>query len=252
MMHAAVLGGFPPSEDADFDIPAGEVHTKEPAPATSGGPVEPDPITGASSSAPADSPETDTGAKASSPEPMNPAENGRILWRTDTIGDLTWLYVLSAARPDFTHIVEQFGWPGAEQQWATKDYDPFLSRIEAGQHWQFRLHANPVRTVDKKIYAHITVEQQKLWLSERAERNGFSFEQITYGDKVYDSMQILYRKTLKFRKRPTDKDPVTLSVATYEGNLIVEDADLLRRALTHGIGRAKAYGCGLLTLAPVK
>jgi CRISPR system Cascade subunit CasE len=40
-------------------------------------------------------------------------------------------------------------------------------------------------------------------------------------------------------------------MATYDGILTVTDPALLRRALCHGVGRAKAYGCGLLTLAPV-
>jgi CRISPR system Cascade subunit CasE len=181
-----------------------------------------------------------------------PASDERILWRLDNIDPTMYILLTSKTKPDFTSFIQQFGWPISEQNGETKDYDPFLSRIEAGRHWQFRLHANPVHTVDDKIYAHVTVEQQKQWLVERAERNGFSFAQVTFGDKVFDSVQVLYRKTLKFRKRPTDKDPVTLSVATYEGELVVEDAELLRRALTHGIGRAKAYGCGLLTLAPVK
>ena len=42
---------------------------------------------------------------------------------------------------------------------------------------------------------------------------------------------------------------MTLGVATFEGVLEVTDPDALRRALTHGIGRGKAYGCGLMTLA---
>lgn len=44
--------------------------------------------------------------------------------------------------------------------------------------------------------------------------------------------------------------PVTLTRVTYNGILQVTDPAALRRALTGGIGPAKAYGCGLLTLAP--
>jgi CRISPR system Cascade subunit CasE len=177
------------------------------------------------------------------------SSDGRILWRTDTVGEQTWLYVLSATRPDFAHIVEQFGWPEAEHKWDTKDYDPFLSHLNAGQRWRFRLHANPVYTADGKRYAHVTVEQQKQWLSARAEQNGFSFHKITTDEGDVDALQIIHRNILKFRKRPSDKTSVTLSVATYEGELIVDDVELLKRALTCGIGKAKAYGCGLLTLA---
>ncbi|MEU7482087.1 type I-E CRISPR-associated protein Cas6/Cse3/CasE [Lentzea sp. NPDC042327] len=43
-----------------------------------------------------------------------------------------------------------------------------------------------------------------------------------------------------------------LSAASFEGRLEITDPDALRHSLTHGIGHGKAYGCGLLTLAPVK
>ena len=44
---------------------------------------------------------------------------------------------------------------------------------------------------------------------------------------------------------------VTLSSAVYEGVLAVDDPELLRNALVSGIGRAKGYGFGLLTLVPL-
>jgi CRISPR system Cascade subunit CasE len=44
---------------------------------------------------------------------------------------------------------------------------------------------------------------------------------------------------------------VTLTRATFEGQLVVADPHALRKTLTAGLGSAKAYGCGLLTLAPV-
>jgi CRISPR system Cascade subunit CasE len=185
-------------------------------------------------------------------QPTNTLDDGRVLWRTDTIGEQTWLYVLSAVRPDFAHIVEQFGWAGAEQGWDTKDYEPFLSHLNTGQRWRFRLHANPVYILEGKRLAHVTVERQIEWLTTRAERNGFSFYKIITPEGDADAVQIIHRNILKFRKRPSDKTSVTLSVVTYEGELIVEDAELLRRALTCGIGKAKAYGCGLLTLARIE
>ena len=44
---------------------------------------------------------------------------------------------------------------------------------------------------------------------------------------------------------------VTIRAVVFEGILKVTDAELFRSALASGIGPAKAYGCGLLTLAPV-
>jgi CRISPR system Cascade subunit CasE len=38
-------------------------------------------------------------------------------------------------------------------------------------------------------------------------------------------------------------------VSEFAGHLAVSDPDALRRSLVVGIGHARAYGCGLLTLA---
>ena len=176
-------------------------------------------------------------------------DNDRILWRIDNIGEHVWLYVLSPAKPDFRHIIEQFGWRDSEQSWETKDYDKLLDRLEKGQRWHFRLHANPVKTLEGRIVPHTTAGYQMEWLKERANKNGFSFGCVEIDGKEYDDCDVIYRNILKFKKTPSDNTHVTLYVATFEGTLIVEDVDLLRHALCCGIGRAKAYGCGLLTLA---
>ena len=44
------------------------------------------------------------------------------------------------------------------------------------------------------------------------------------------------------------RQSVTLLQATFEGVLTVTDAAAFRNALTKGIGRAKAYGMGMLTV----
>ena len=45
---------------------------------------------------------------------------------------------------------------------------------------------------------------------------------------------------------------VTINRTVYEGVARVTDPDALRHALVAGIGRSKAYGCGLMTLARVR
>ncbi|WP_254667604.1 type I-E CRISPR-associated protein Cas6/Cse3/CasE [Streptomyces sp. SolWspMP-sol7th] len=36
----------------------------------------------------------------------------------------------------------------------------------------------------------------------------------------------------------------------FDGTATIADAEQLRTALVHGIGPGKAYGCGLLSIAP--
>lgn len=186
-------------------------------------------------------------------------EHGRILWRLD-IGERpengAWLYVVSPAKPDLTHVVEQAGWP-SYPDWETKDYDPFLDRLGEGQTWAFRLKANPVRTVrvDQgkvkregvvgKREGHVTADQQIRWLQDRSERAGFEIVK-----NALDAPEL----TLSSRGRDTfmrSGVPITLVTARYDGALRIVDADAFRRTLCFGIGHARSFGCGLLTVAPL-
>lgn len=189
----------------------------------------------------------------------NAAGGGRILWRVDPIageGRSAWLYVVSPRRPDFTHLCEQAGWP-VEGGWETKDYAPLLNRLSVGQRWQFRLKANPVRKVLKDkgttsradvvgtLQGHVTVEQQMGWLLDRAERNGFC---VCDGADGSPQLKVSQRNKSSFMHAGTK---ATLSTAVFDGALEVVDEDLLRQALCNGVGRAKAFGCGLMTIAPL-
>lgn len=182
------------------------------------------------------------------PESGPVPDDGRVLWRVDRLQNAIWLYVSSPSAPDFTHIVEQAGWP-TQRAWETRDYTPFLSRLAAGQQWRFRLTANPVHAVrdaagSAKRFGHVTAAQQERWLLERSERNGFV---VTVGANGPD-VAVTRRDRRVFRR---ESSTVTLDTAQFDGHLEVVDADALRRALREGIGRAKGYGCGLMTLAPL-
>ncbi len=173
---------------------------------------------------------------------------GRALWRVDAHEPLCpALYVVSEHRPDLTHLEEQGGWP-THSLTESADYDAFLGKLKAGQVWSFRLTANPTHRAAignaSKIVAHVTVRQQRGWLLDRADQIGVSF-----GDAEQSSADVVGREVRRFSRRGA---PVTLGTATYAGALTVVDPEALRVALTTGIGRAKAYGCGLLTLAPAQ
>ncbi|MBQ6327012.1 MAG: type I-E CRISPR-associated protein Cas6/Cse3/CasE [Clostridia bacterium] len=173
-----------------------------------------------------------------------PGERKRRLWRVDPLNGRQYLLIVSEDRPDLTAACAQFGMEGGS--WETRDYAPFLSRIEAGSCWHFRLAANP--TVSKahdqgergRVYAHVTADQQKKWLLSRAEKHGFCLEGSDF--------DIVSRGVITFNKG-ADRRRVTLGVCTFEGILRVSDAERFRAALTEGIGRGKAYGVGLLTIA---
>lgn len=188
--------------------------------------------------------------------PPDSHQTGRVLWRLDRASHELDLYVVSPTRPDLTGLVEQCGWP-TQGTWETKEYDPFLGRLEGGQRWRFRLTANPTRSEPTgpgrrgRLRPLRTVAQQEQWLLDRAERHGFAIPTTSIGAR---ELVVTARGASDFVRRSPDgattrRDNVEITKATYEGVLEVLDPQALRAALTGGIGRAKGYGCGLMTLA---
>lgn len=203
----------------------------------------------------------------------------RVLWRLDADNALRpSLVVLTQSRPSWEHIAEQAGWASAENQddpqVLVRDYRPLLDRLRAHDEFRFRLTANPVQTSKRPAtltdaqrkraenevlgraarLGHRTVSHQARWLTARMERWGFdipaSSASAAVGEMVPD-MRIVGRERLSFVHKGSPARVVVQAV-TYEGRLCVTDPDVLRETLTNGIGPAKAYGCGLLTLAPVQ
>ena len=175
----------------------------------------------------------------------------RTLWRLDTTASgAVQLYVVSPGRPDLAHLVDQAG-SAAGEAWTTRDYDGLLVSLRPGQRWAFRLTANPThsgrKTAESKEtqrFGRLRVAEQEQWLVNRATRCGFAVAPQQDGQP---NLMVHRRQTLTFKRGMA---AVTLTTATYDGVLDVIDAAAFRQALTLGIGHAKAYGCGLLTIAP--
>ncbi|MFJ9458542.1 type I-E CRISPR-associated protein Cas6/Cse3/CasE [Kitasatospora sp. NPDC101447] len=215
------------------------------------------------------------------------APGDRILWRLDADHPRRpMLLVLTPSKPDWTHVVEQAGWPDAEgEHYAIRDYSPLLAQLAVGREFAFRLKASPVQNTSKpekasahraktaaelhhRSYrmAHRTAAQQLTWFLDRTTRWGFtvpeartdtpapglepSASDVTADARPGREVRITDRSRNTFTK-PGTRAPVTLTTATFEGRLQITDPGLLQTALLGGIGPSKAYGCGLLTLAPL-
>lgn len=183
---------------------------------------------------------------------------GRVLWRVDQ-GTTTALYILSPSEPDCSQLVAEAGVAGTEAR--TLDYSPFLASLDAGQLWAFRLAANPSYSASRgpgvrgQRYGHVTVEQQRQWLIDRTPQYGFEFIPVDRVGGTDGAVVVAYRERPVFSRRRSQgegRDRVTINRTIYEGVLRITEPEPLRRALVAGIGRSKAYGCGLMTLARVR
>ncbi|CAG7844728.1 CRISPR-associated endoribonuclease Cse3 [Pseudoclavibacter triregionum] len=190
-----------------------------------------------------------------------PGREARPLWRLDEDGRSPELLLASMSKPSFEHLQEQAGWSG-QPTWETREYGPLLDRLQRGQRYAFRLVANPSHVAEvnpgiKRRVGHVSPAHQLRWLLERQERLGISIPTVEVegtdtspgdGGDVYGepAVRLAARRRVEFRHGDR---PITLVQARYDGLLEVADAAALREALTAGVGRGKAYGCGLLTLA---
>jgi CRISPR system Cascade subunit CasE len=196
---------------------------------------------------------------------FEPRGGGTVLWRLDQEPHRLELVVVSEKQPDLSHFIEDGGWSPSPADYA--DYEPFLRGVSPGRRYRFRLVANPTRSTKHAVSAGRrgrvvgvgSREAQEAWLVERSDRLGFRVP-ADDGD-LYSNDGVLIarrnltltgRERLRFTKSGSgNRHAVTLDVARFDGLLEVTDPDRLKAALRAGIGRGKAYGCGLLTLAPV-
>ena len=172
----------------------------------------------------------------------------RVLWRLDAEQPPT-LLVQSVTAPDWGRLMSRH--PGYLDTFKVTVLDPArldaLSRPEG--RYRFRLRANPTitkredeageaRKQKPKRYGLYSADAQVQWLVNVAVRSGF----------VAERFEIVSSERFRARK---GKALVTLSSATFEGELRVTDAGQVRSALQHGLGHGRAFGMGLLSLAPL-
>ncbi len=176
---------------------------------------------------------------------------GRPLWRLDRddpANPVAW--IVSPERPDLDAFAEEAGRTVGGLVYESRPYAPLLDRLDEGQVYAFRLAANAVHSGrrardsnDTQRFAHTTAAQQLLWLTNRAEARGFSLRKSSTGEP---DVAVVGGRRLSFRH---GEQRVTINVNDFMGHLEIRDAEAVRHTLVEGIGHARAYGCGLLTLA---
>jgi len=169
------------------------------------------------------------------------------------------ILVQSALKPDWDYAFHNAMYLLAAPP-QTKPYDPHFQR---DQELAFRLMANATRKKDKEgrpegknnYGRRVPVRRDEIetWLINRAQQRGFIVERL-------DSVQTGYVTAFKEIEQSDDEDQVghggetrqglkRLFYARYDGTLRVIDPDAMRDAVVQGIGPAKGFGFGLLSVA---
>lgn len=110
--------------------------------------------------------------------------------------------------------------------------------------YRFRIVINPTRrdNTSKKLLPVKGREAIADWFIARAEASwGFVADPA--------ALQVERVEVLRFKEK--NQREVTLAQAHITGVLRVADADTFRQSVARGIGRGRAFGCGLLQIVPI-
>lgn len=171
---------------------------------------------------------------------LDPQTGGRVV-----------ILVLSALEPDWDYAFHNAQYLLAAPP-ATPG--PLQASFSLGAKVHFWLVANPTRKIDTKsgpdgkrrhgrrVPVPPTDDALRNWLERRAEACGFRLGVLTLIQPGYVYVN---------KSRDAGKGQRLRSVR-YEGMLDVTDTNRFRDTLIEGIGPAKAFGFGLLSVAPVR
>ncbi len=141
------------------------------------------------------------------------------------------IYLLSNRDPDFKRMVNKT--PLNVEGYSTKDFNP---KLQDHQELKFYLRANPTVKQNKKRHCLVLEEDLIGWIRRKGEAHGFFPESISLRNKM------------RYKSYPKEKPPISHWGIDFEGILLIRDLSLFVEALRNGLGSAKAFGFGLLSV----
>jgi len=173
---------------------------------------------------------------------QSPRATARILHAVDyTRKDRLRALIRSATTPEFNPDLLH----APPRTWtAPCHFDP-------ASRWLFEVRVAPMR---RSRRTHSTIERplyrdpdRHTWLTEKATHHGFSLDTVTF-DIPIDLTSAAKSKPRRNRDRP--RQQLVTHTMRARGILTVTDPDTFTHAYQHGIGRARAYGAGMLLVRP--
>ncbi|MEA4909280.1 MAG: type I-E CRISPR-associated protein Cas6/Cse3/CasE [Anaerolineaceae bacterium] len=183
-------------------------------------------------------------------------EGERVLYRLDLSSrdGIPRLLVKSDSLPDWSRLAVREDYllklPAGNPQ--VRIYDP---QVRVGQRLAFRLLANPTRSQPaeqkqpgekRKRGKRVSIgreEDQAAWLAHKAGDCGFRLHTLRLAN--------LGPQVFNIRRDEHETHAVRFWAVRFDGELDVTDPDAFLGTLQQGIGSAKGFGYGLLSIAPL-
>lgn len=186
-----------------------------------------------------------------------------VLYRVEPTSHGACILVQSRHRPDWSRLPAGYLRVPATEP---KPVDLLYARVVPGQELVFRLRANPTRRISsrnteqgeqwrgKRVELR-RAEDQIAWLRRKGRESGFALvvariRPVERPDGAEVPDLLTRDSAAKMTSRRADRR-LTFASVVFEGRLRVTDVSAFRHALESGIGSGKAFGFGLLSIAPI-
>jgi CRISPR system Cascade subunit CasE len=166
-----------------------------------------------------------------------------ILFRAEETPQGSYVLVQSRTRPDLTALPPHYA------QADSRPLTPLLDALRPGLPVRYRIDASAIRKPRKttqelyglKPIVALTGPAAVEWWKNQAEQAGLKLDTV-HATRLDAATGI----------KAQGKQRIHNARTRFEGNALISDPEPLRQRVEEGIGRGKAYGCGLLSIAPAR
>ncbi|MCM2387149.1 type I-E CRISPR-associated protein Cas6/Cse3/CasE [Streptomyces albipurpureus] len=170
-----------------------------------------------------------------------------VLFRAEESPHGPQILLQSHLEPDSSRL------PGSYGSVETRCLDALLLNLHKGMVVNYRCVANPVRkpgTTSREAYGlppvvALSGNAAVEWWERQSNASGLEALHI-------NAHPLAAVRGHQGSKGPAAKQRIQHARTQFDGTARVLDVELLREKLATGIGRGKAYGCGLLSIAPAR
>jgi len=170
-------------------------------------------------------------------------EDERVLFRVDIDrrSGVPVVLVQSRGEPDWSFLHDCDNYLRDAGGKDNPAYKAVHLNLREGQVLAFRLRANPTAKRNGKRLGLFDEQDQLTWLQRKGEAGGFGVVSSTVRPEGFEESD-----------KHVGGQEMTIShyAVRFDGHLQVTNPDLFIRTIAAGIGPAKAFGFGLLSVAP--
>lgn len=181
------------------------------------------------------------------PAGTQPRDHFGVLMRVEgTAGSAPpTVLVSSSGEPDWTHLPAGYLALPAE----VLPMDKMLAALRAGLALRFRIAAIPYRYEERQGFTldGRPARARKVNLERPAEQHAWLREHLVRAGADLGDYQAVRLRDVRGTRNDGD---LSYRGMRFEGTLVVRDPEAFRTALASGVGPGKAYGFGLLSVAP--